>query len=363
MYFRRNEVVNDVFSHANGNLALPMSNDFMVKGTAIESKKEAQELSHWKANKKAVKGREISLRPTEKKLSEEVVVSKPFSPGLRVEIVNRTERQQEGNNNRTNITTDSSLQSSTEICSRELRRAQYGLRLLRNKKESVLYNLLAKYKDEADCRAESEDLCIKRIEYPEQRKCVASLRRQPSKDILTLPQNHEMLKTEKCQQIEDRHLWKGEACEQNANLARACSARTRDKAIEIKGKRYSTGSAGKIKALHCALSRRSHSVDQAMEDEDYQRIDYEYLLKFKTVSRLSRMCDNSVIDAVAKENSARSIEAISLPPVFGSKWKLKDRYASGLSFNPTTPVLREYTRISQARVVDFSNSALGSQVL
>lgn len=98
-------------------------------------------------------------------------------------------------------------------------------------------------------------------------------------------------------------------------------------------------------------------------DEDYQRIDYEYFLKLKAVSRLSRLCDDSVIDAVAKENSAHNIEEISLPPVIGSKWKLKDRFVSGLTFNPPTAVLREYTRISQARVVDFSDSSLGGQVL
>lgn len=364
MYFRKREVANDLLaSHSRGNLRLLGSNGFLVKGKAIDNHKSWQEISICSAKKKDEK--EIGIiAKSKKKSSKDIAVSKPFSPGLKVEIVNKTARQQEGNNSQINITSDAKL------CSRELRSPQSGFRLLRNQRESKLYqNLCTKYEDEAQDGAESANFYIKRLEFPIQKRHVTKLRRQTSPDILpavTSSENpQEMTEKEKGKRIEDKMLWGDEACQQNMmGSARAYSAKVRDKkAMEIYGKRYSVGSVGKLKALHCALSRRSQSVDQTIEDEDYQKIDYEYLLKFKTVSRLSRICDNSVIDAVAKENSMNAVETLSLPPVLGSKWKLKDRYVSELSFNPPTPVLREYTRISQARVVDFSDLALGSQVL
>lgn len=334
MYLRKSEIVNDVFSHTLGGLRQPISNGFMVQGTAIRSKRNMQDLSHSKGSDRVVKGKEISIRPAQEKSSQEnFVCNKPFSPRLRVKINNKTER------------------------------TQFGLRLLRNQKESALHNLATKYKSEADSRTETPGVFRSRVDSPSQRKSIARTRSQSTNDISTLSLNNERIKTDGCQQTEDKLYWSGGTCEQNVNLKRSCSANREEKRIEIKGKRYSAGSAGRIKALHCALSRKRDAADQKIPDEDYQRIDYEYFLKLKAFSRLSRLCDDSVIDAVAKENSAHSIEKISLPPVIGSKWKLKDRFVSGLTFNPPTAVLREYTRISQARVVDFSDSSLGGQVL
>lgn len=364
MYLRKSEIVNDVFSHTLGGLRQPISNGFMVQGTAIQSKRNMQELSHSKGSDRVVKGKEISIRPAQEKSSQEnFVCNKPFSPRLRVKINNKTERRQEGNNTQINEMSEMSIKSSTEIFSTELQRTQFGLRLLRNQKESALHNLATKYKSETDSRTETPGVCRSRVDSPSQRKSIARTRSQSTNDISTLSLNNERIKTDGCQQTEDKLYWSGGTCEQNVNLERSCSANREEKRIEIKGKRYGAGSAGRIKALHCALSRKRDSVDQKIPDEDYQRIDYEYFLKLKAVSRLSRLCDDSVIDAVAKENSAHSIEKISLPPVIGSKWKLKDRFVSGLTFNPPTAVLREYTRISQARVVDFSDSSLGGQVL
>lgn len=365
MYFRKSELVNDL-SNSRRSLGLPMSNDLLVKGTAIDNHKHSQELSHLRVKEKAEKGKGITASPSKKKTLKETAISKPFTPGLKVEIINKTESERKENNTQINKTLYMSLKSPTELSSRELRRPQSGYRLLRNQNESALYNLCASmgYEGEAQRRTESANLYIKRIEFPINRKHVAKLRLQPSSDMSTLSGNQEMTEVGKDKRVEDSHSRMDEACQEHTRFGRASSAKQRDKnEIKINGRSYSRGSAGKLKALHCALSRRSQSVDQTIEDEDYQHIDYEYLLRFKTVSRLSRFCDNSAIDAVAKENTMNTVEALSLPPVLGSRWKLKNRYVSGLSFNPPTPVLREYTRISQARVVDFSDTALGSQVL
>lgn len=362
MYFRKSQFANDL-SNSRTSLGLPLSNDFFVKGTAIEDHKHLQELPHWSAKRKDGKrNRTVSVSSQTETLKEDAI-SKPFTPGLKVEIINNRERQQKDNNTdntQINKTSDMPLASPTKPSSRQLRRPQCGYRLLRNRNESALYNLCAslEYEDEVRFRTKSGNLCVKRIEFPIQKKPVVKL------DITTSSENQELTEMEKDKQVEDNLSRRNEACRPHTRFGRACSAKQNDKnEIKIKGERYSKGSAGKLRALQCALSRRSQSVDQTIEDEDYQHIDYEYLLRFKTVSSLSRFCDNSVIDAVAKENSASTVEALSLPPVFGSRWKLKNRYVSEMSFNPTTPVLREYTRISQARVVDFSNSALGSQVL
>lgn len=355
MNFRKSELANDL-SNSRRCLGLPMSNDFLVKGTAIENHN---------VKKTAAKEKGITARTSKKESLKDTAISKSLSSGLKVKIVNKTESQREVKNAQVKMTTDMSL-SPFKTYTRELQRPRSGSRFLRNQAESALYNLCAsvEYENEAQSRTESAELCIKQIEFPVQRKHVAILKRQTSSDISTSSETQEMIETGKGKRIEDNHSGSYEACQEKRTLARACSAGVREKnAIKINGKSYSMGNAGKLKALNCALSRRSHSVDQVIEDLDYQPIDYEYLLRFKTLSRLSRICDNSLIDAVAKENSAYTVEALSLPPVRGSSWKLKNRYVSELSFNPPTPILREYTRISQARVVDFSDLALGSQVL
>lgn len=367
MYFRKSVFANDL-SNSRTSLGLPVSNDFFVKGTAIEEHKHLQELPHWSAKKNDGKRNRTIAVPSQRETLKEDAISKPFSPGLKVEIINDSESQLKDNktdNTQINKTSDMPLVSPTKPNSRQLRRPQYGYRLLRNQNES-LYNLCAslEYEDEARFRTKSGNLCVKRIEFPIQKKRVVKQEHQGSSDITTSSENQELTEMEKHKQVEDNLSLRNETCRPHTRFGRVGSAKRRDEnEIKIKGERKSMGSAGKLRALHCALSRRSQSVDQTIEDEDYQHIDYEYLLRFKTVSSLSRFCDNSVIDAVARENSASTVGALSLPPVFGSRWKLKNRFVSEMSFNPTTPVLREYTRISQARVVDFSDTALGSQVL
>lgn len=366
MYFRKSELANEL-SCSRRSLGLSMSNDFLVKGTAIENHKHSQERSYWRVKEKAGKEKEITACPSKKETLKDMAIAKPFSPLLKVEIINKTESQREDNSTEINKTSDVPLKTPAKQSSRELRRPKSGYGLSRDQNEYALFNLCARmeYGEEAQSRTESANLYIKRIEFPINRKQVAKLRQQTSSGISTSSENQEMSEIRKGKRVEDNLSRRDEACQQCMRFGQACCAKHRDKnEIKVNGKRYDVrGSAGKLKALHCALSRRSQSVDQTIEDEDYQKIDYEYLLRFKTVSRLSRFCDNSVIDAVAKENSANTVEAFSLPPVLGSRWKLKNRYVSGLSFNPPTPVLREYTRISQARVVDFSDSTLGSQVL
>ena len=350
MYFRKCELAS-----SRGSLALAMSNDFLVRGTAIENHN---------FKKTAAKGKGITARTTNKESLKDTAIFRPVSSRLKVEIVNKTESQREGKNAQVNMTTDISF-SQFKKYKRELQRPQSGARLFRNQTEAALYDLCASMEHEkkAQSRTKSTEFCRKQIEFPVQRKHVATPKRQASSDISSSSETHEMVETGKDKRIEDSHSGSDVACQENSRVARDCSARGREiNAIQINGRSYSMASAGKLKALNCALSRRSHSAGQTV-DLDYQSVDYDYILRFKALSRLSRICDNSVIDAVAKENSANTVEALSLPPVLGSSWKLKNRYVSELSFNPPTPVLREYTRISQARVVDFSDLALGSQVL
>ena len=351
MYFRKSELANDL-SNSRRRFGLATSNDFLVKGTAIENHS---------LKKTAAKEKGITARETLK----DMAISRPVSSGFKVEIVNKRQSQREGKNAQVNMTADISFPQFKKY-TRELQRPRSRAKLLRNQTDAALYDLCAsmEYENKAQSRKESTDLCRKQIEFPVQRKHAATPNRQASSDISSSSETQEMVETGKDKRIEDSHSGSDGACQENRRLARACSATGSEKnAIKINGKSYSMGSTGKLKALNCALSRRSHSVDQAIEDLDYQTVDYEYIFRFKALPRLSRICDNSVIDAVAKENSANTVEALSLPPVLGSSWKLKNRYVSELSFNPPTPVLREYTRISQARVVDFSDLTLGSQVL
>ena len=357
--FRKSELAKDLSNSLRSLGLAAMSNDFLVKGTAIENNN---------LKKTAAKGKEIPARTTKKEPLKDMAMSRPVSSGLKEEIVNKTERQREGQNARVNTTKEIAF-SQFKMHRRELQRprSHSSARLLRNRPEAALYDLCAsmEFENEAQSRKESTEFCTKQIEIPVQRKPCAISKRQASSDKSSSSETQEMVEKRKAdKRDDDSHSRSDVACQENRRLTRASSARGREKnTIEINGKSYSMGSTGKLKALNCALSRRSRSVDQAIEDLDYQTVDYEYILRFKALSRLSRICDNSVIDAVAKENSVNTVEALSLPPVLGSSWKLKDRYVSELSFNPPTPVLREYTRISQARAVDFSDLALGSQVL
>ena len=345
MYFRKSELATDL-STSRRSLGLAMSNDFLVKGIAIEK--------HC-LKKTAVKEKGIIARTSRRESLKDSAISRPVSCGLKVEIAKRTESQRE---------TDISFLQIKKY-SRDMQRPRSGARLSRKQTEPALYDLCASIACENKPESRSTELCRKQSEFPVQRKHAATLNRQASSDISSsLAETQEMVEKRKDKRIEDSHSGCDSACQDSRRLARAYSATGHEKnAIKINGKSYSMGITGKLKALNCALSRRSHSVDQVIEDLDYQTVDYEYILRFKALSRLSRLCDNSVIDAVAKENSANTAEASSLPPVLGSSWKLKNRYTSELSFNPPTPVLRQYTRISQARVVDFSDLALGSQVL
>ena len=118
----------------------------------------------------------------------------------------------------------------------------------------------------------------------------------------------------------------------------------------------------RFRVLDCVMSRRRQAAEKNIEDKDYQKIEIVNF-KHKPLSDVSGICDNSVIDAVAKENLLKT-QASFLPQLTGSNLRLRDRYVAELAaFNPATPILREYARISQARVVEFSNSALSSKIL
>lgn len=147
--------------------------------------------------------------------------------------------------------------------------------------------------------------------------------------------------------------------------SRGCDAVSQNSHVSAKTRRVTPGmhSAERLRTqLNCVWSRGS-SVGP-LEDEDYQVVDLDHLFpgRQRTVSRVSRAYEDSVIDLVAKENSVEMTQDI-LPPVYGSKWTLKNRYVSELCFdNLLTPVLREYARISQARVVEFSDVEFGSHI-
>lgn len=147
--------------------------------------------------------------------------------------------------------------------------------------------------------------------------------------------------------------------------SRHCDAVSQNSLVSAKTKSVTRGmhSAERLRTqLNCVWSRGS-SIGP-LEDEDYLVIDLDHLLRGKqrAVSPVPRAYDDSVIDLVAKENSVEMMQDI-LPPVCGSKWTLKNRYVSELCFdNLLTPVLREYARISQARVVDFSEVEFGSDI-
>ena len=375
MYFRKSEVANDAFYHARGGFcqsAVP--NSFLIKGVGIDNDKRCSELSQRNARKTLEREKKRTTRH-EKKSFRDIAVSKPVeSEILQVRIVNKTERQKEDNS--TEKLTSGKEGKYAEINASSYRSALTKLKslrergspdisqsgLVRNHREPNFCNLRETNKDEIQHKTETA-LCIKHIHAPNQARRDDKIKLSPQYgtggERSTSEEN-----IGKEPEKESSKQWQGEkSCTKAHTLERTSTAKEGDdqKCVRMYAKRYSLDCTGKMKALNCALSRRSHSVDQTLQDEDYQEINFEYLLKLKTVSRLSRMCDASVIEAVAMENSVKA-EHFQLPPVHGSKWTLKDRYVSELSFNPATPVLREYTRISQARAVDFSDAALGSQV-
>lgn len=374
MYFRKSEVDNDAFYHTRGGFcpsAVP--NSFLIKGVGIADDKRCRELSQRNTRKTLEREKKRTARP-EKKSFRDIAVSKPVESAiLQVRIVNKTESQKEDNSTEkltsgkegkyAEINANSYRSALTKLKSLRERGSPHSPQseLVRNHREPNFYNLCETNKDEVQHKTETS-LCIKHIHAPNQARRNDKIK--PSPQYGTGGErstSEENIGKEPEKQTSKQ--WKGDkSCTKAHTLERMSTAKEGDyRSLRMYGKRYSLDCTGKMKALNCALSRRSHSVDQTLQDEDYQEINFEYLLKLKTVSRLSRMCDASVIEAVANENSVKA-ENFQLPQVHGSKWTLKDRYVSELSFNPPTPVLREYTRISQARAVDFSDAALGSQV-
>ena len=360
MYFRKSEVANDVFCNNHGGFCQSaMSNSFLVKGVGIESDKSSQKSLLRSAGKGLKKEKQIAARTGKYSFNSFAVSGQPLSPPSQVQIVYKTECQKEDNNiekstfgkeDKTPINANSYMSTFTSLKNLRSRRSlqrprQLNFGLLKSQAD---HNLFEKY----ERKAHDEMKSILRTEHLE---APFKTRRQPTTKLnLQTPaaerQSDTEIEKEAIQPAND-----DEACENLQRLYRTRSAKVRQKkSVEI------NGGARKLNALNCALSRRSLSVDQNLEDEDYHQIDIEYLLKLKTVSRLSRMCDASAIEVVAEENSVKT--ETFLPPVNGSKWTLKDRYVAELNFNPPTSVLREYTRISQARVVDFSDAAVGNKV-
>ena len=168
----------------------------------------------------------------------------------------------------------------------------------------------------------------------------------------------EKLTFEDAGKITEENIIKQSQCRMRNAVSHPDSHVSVEKGVKPGSKRYIQGTrkAEKLKArLNCLWSRGSNF--KTLEDEDYQEIDIEQVLRIRgTFSSLSYTYDDSVIDLVAKENSVKMPSQQILPPVYGSKWRLKNRYLSELSFNNfLTPVLREYSRLSQARAVDFSD--------
>ena len=120
--------------------------------------------------------------------------------------------------------------------------------------------------------------------------------------------------------------------------------------LEIQGtklRRYGSLSTG-TKALNCVLGRKK--VTPSCTDEDYQNFDLEHLERYYSDTPPANM--SRVIDIVARENVTAG--RLVLPAVLTSKCTIQDRYLDGLVFNPKTPLLREYARISHAKFYDFS---------
>jgi len=375
MYFRKSEVANDVLSNTRGGFCQSaMSNNFLIKGVGFEKGKSYQELSRLSTRKTMEKEKERNARPGKEPFNELAVYKPLRSLSWQVQTMIKTESQKEdnnvekstaGNEGKNKINANSylsaliSLKQSSSTGS--TRRPQSGLGFLRKSTQPAKFCSLYEKREGKTQELAESDLCIKQTEalIQTRKHDTTKLRLHTSAAGETLSSaNEDGAEIEQeCKQSQSDRTGRN-----IQKLGRTRSAKFQEgKAVETYRKCFSLEGARKLKALNCALSRRSPAyVSQTVEDEDYQEIDFEYLLKLKAVSRLSRTCDASAIEAVAKENSVKT-ENI-LPPVHGSKWTLKDRYVAELSFNPPTPVLREYTRLSQARAVDFSDTTVGSQL-
>lgn len=100
------------------------------------------------------------------------------------------------------------------------------------------------------------------------------------------------------------------------------------------------------KALHCTLSRNKASNSPVNQDLDYQYYDLKDLEAFI----IDGNHDNA-IDLVARENSDAC--GTIFPPLSANKCRLKHRYVSEFNGSPSTPLLREYTRISNYKLTEF----------
>lgn len=376
MYFRTNQVANDVLYSPRGGLCgqSAMPKDFLLKGAGIKKDKDRQELPHLTAEKTSKKGTEIIPRPARNMSFNEIatVCRLSFSPRLQVRNVYKTEGQKvyndieestSGLNDKSEINGDSEMSALTQsekCCSRKyLQMERSNSWLLGNQMEPMFHSLCDKHEDTAQNQGESNvtnplkqlksSIVIKKY-----RTTKENIQAKATGEKLRVPENQQETETEK----REIKLSPGESLE---SLRRESSGKDRErKAFKTYRKKHGSRGGKNINALNCVLSRRSLLKNQTVEDEDYQEIDIEYLLKLKTVSRLSRMFDSSAIEVVAKENTVKT--ETSLPSIHGSQWNLKQRYVSELSFNPSTPVLREYTRIAQARAVDFSDASIENQL-
>ena len=376
MYFRTNQVANDVLCNPRGGFCgqSAMPKDFLLKGAGIKKDKDRQELPHLTTGKTSEKGTGIISRPARKMSFNESATAcrLSFSPCLQVRTVYKTEGQKECNDieestlglkDKSQISRDSEMSALTppeKCCSRKyLQIERSNSWLLGNQVEPMSHSFCDKHEDTAQNQEESNVTNpLKQLKSSILIKKYCSTKEniqvKATGEKVRVPENQQETETEK----RAIKLSRGESLE---SLRGASSGKDRErKAFETYRKNYGSRGGKNINALNCVLSRRSLLKNQTVEDEDYQEIDIEYLLKLKRVSSLSRVFDSSAIDVVAKENAVKT--ETSLPSIHGSQWNLKQRYVSELSFNPSTPVLREYTRIAQARAVDFSDASIENQL-
>lgn len=100
------------------------------------------------------------------------------------------------------------------------------------------------------------------------------------------------------------------------------------------------------RALKCALSRKSSpAAFEDIEDLDYQHFDIKDLEYYSGEERMDIQSEN-VIDVIAREN--RDARCPIFPPLTWNRCQIKDRYSSGFNGVPSTPLLREYVRISHS---------------
>jgi hypothetical protein len=110
------------------------------------------------------------------------------------------------------------------------------------------------------------------------------------------------------------------------------------------------------RALKCALSRkttRTAPFSDVNEDLDYQQFDIKDLEFYRSDESLNyHTGSEDIIDVVARENTDAC--GPIFPPLTSNKCQIKDRYSNEFNGIPSTPLLREYVRISQASVLDFN---------